>query len=50
MFLLCDKQIEDMPTNSVEYNYSANILPLPCDQRYDLEDMELIFNRIKTYL
>jgi len=42
--------IEDMPANSVEYNYSANILPLPCDQRYDLEDMELIFNRIKTYL
>ncbi|MDP3387193.1 MAG: hypothetical protein Q8S24_08160, partial [Eubacteriales bacterium] len=28
--------------SSVEYNYSANILPLPCDQRYGAEDMEFL--------
>lgn len=24
---------------SIEYDYTANILPLPCDQRYGIEDM-----------
>lgn len=28
--------------NSLEYDYVANILPLPCDQRYFLQDMQYI--------
>jgi hypothetical protein len=29
--------------DSIEYRYSANILPLPCDQRYNLKDMDRIY-------
>ncbi len=32
--------IEAMPKGSPEYDFSANILPLPCDQRYDRWAME----------
>lgn len=32
------------PEGSIEYDYSANILPLPCDQRYGVDDMECIIN------
>ncbi|MBN1037799.1 hypothetical protein DVW12_03630 [Clostridium botulinum] len=41
------------PQDSIEYDYTANILPLPCDQRYDREDMKYIldcyFNIIQNY-
>ena len=32
---------------SIEFDYAANILPLPCDQRYGIEDMEYIINNLK---
>lgn len=32
---------------SIEYRYTANILPLPCDQRYDLEDMRYMVGILK---
>lgn len=28
--------------DSIEYRYSANILPIPCDQRYDEDDLKYI--------
>lgn len=31
-----------MPESSLEYDYAANILPLPCDQRYTPDDMETV--------
>ena len=31
--------------DSIEYDYAANILPLPCDQRYGVEDMDKIVVR-----
>ncbi len=34
--------MNEMPKDSVEYRYAANILPLPCDQRYEPEDMERV--------
>ncbi|MBQ6321581.1 MAG: hypothetical protein IJI24_01790 [Lachnospiraceae bacterium] len=34
--------LQEMPTDSLEYDYAANILPLPCDQRYQKEDMERV--------
>lgn len=30
------------PEESFEYRYSANLLPIPCDQRYDEDDMKYI--------
>lgn len=33
--------------DSIEYEYAKNILPIPCDQRYDIEDMEFIIEVIK---
>lgn len=34
--------IESMEADSIEYDSAANILPLPCDQRYDSEDMRRV--------
>ncbi|HHX70071.1 MAG TPA: hypothetical protein GX708_18735, partial [Gallicola sp.] len=40
--------LEDTPESSLEYDYAANILPLPCDQRYGIEDMKYMINKILT--
>jgi len=40
--------IEEMHNYTIEYKYAANILPLPCDQRYTVNDMELIYKEIKN--
>lgn len=37
----------DMPLDSVEYNYAANILPLPCDQRYIMTDMQYMVEEMR---
>ncbi|NFE95397.1 DegT/DnrJ/EryC1/StrS aminotransferase family protein [Clostridium botulinum] len=37
----CDK-------NSLEYNFANNILPLPCDQRYNEDDMKYIIKEVLT--
>jgi hypothetical protein len=34
----------------IEHDYAANILPLPCDQRYSLEDMKQIIWELKKQL
>lgn len=34
--------IKEMPQDSLEYDYAANILPLPIDQRYTAADMETV--------
>lgn len=44
--LLWPNVIKDMPDDSVEYRLANNILPLPCDQRYDEHDMEYIADMI----
>jgi hypothetical protein len=36
--------LEDTLEGSLEYDYAANILPLPCDQRYGLKDMKYMIN------
>ena len=38
--------LNDVNENSIEYQYTANILPLPCDQRYSKEDMEYMVKEI----
>lgn len=39
--------VAEMPKDSLEYDYAANILPLPCDQRYYREDMEYLLDILK---
>lgn len=38
--------IRAVPANSIEKDYAVNILPLPCDQRYDINDMQYLINTI----
>ncbi len=42
--------ITNMPKDSLEYNYAANILALPCDQRYDEREMDCIVNTLLPIL
>ncbi len=44
--LLWQNVLKDCPKESIEYDYAANILPLPCDQRYRFKEMEIIINNI----
>ena len=39
--------LNDMPKDSVEHDYAANILPLPCDQRYGIDDMKCLVGEIR---
>ncbi len=39
--------LDDMPKDSIEYDYAANILPLPCDQRYSIDDMKCLVGGIR---
>lgn len=43
VFTLCDQ-------SSIEYRMAQNILPIPVDQRYTVEDMQYIVSRIFTEL
>lgn len=40
--------VSDMGENSLEYKFAKDILPLPCDQRYGVEEMLYISEVIKT--
>jgi len=41
---------EDIPKNfSYSYYLSKNILTIPCDQRYSIEDMEIIIEKVKKF-
>ena len=37
--ILWPNVLTDTPEGSIEHDYAKNILPLPCDQRYGIEDM-----------
>lgn len=41
--------LRTMPENSLEYSWSADILPLPVDQRYGREEMETIADAIRSF-
>lgn len=34
--------LEECPPDSLEYHYAADILPIPVDQRYGIEDMKYL--------
>lgn len=40
--------LEECPSNSLEYHYAADILPIPVDQRYEIEDMKYLVEVIKV--
>lgn len=42
--------LKDVREYDLEYRFAQNILPLPCDQRYDAQDMEYIVNEIMCIL
>lgn len=44
--LLWPNVIDEMPTGSLEFELADNILPLPCDQRYTIKDMNYICESI----
>ena len=35
--------------SSIAYRLAVDLLPLPCDQRYGVEDMDVICNLIETF-
>lgn len=37
----------DIIESNIEYDYVANILPLPCDQRYKIDDMKYMIEELK---
>lgn len=39
--------LEECPENSLEYEYAMNILPLPVDQRYGLEEMTWMVEKVR---
>lgn len=47
---LWSNALKSTEEESLEYRYSANILPIPCDQRYGINDMEYITNLIKEVI
>lgn len=42
--------LEECPENSLEYHYAADILPIPVDQRYGIEDMKYLVEVIRDEL
>ncbi|HNX77628.1 MAG TPA: hypothetical protein PKM56_18250 [Candidatus Rifleibacterium sp.] len=48
--LLWPNVMQSTSPDSLEYHYAANILPLPCDQRYDEGDMEYIIVSLLSFV
>ena len=36
--------------NDLEYKLAQNILPIPVDQRYEIEDMEMVCTKVQEYI
>lgn len=45
--ILWPNVLADTPEESIEYKYVKNILPLPCDQRYGIEDMKYLVEELR---
>ena len=42
--------INELPNNCLEFDLAMNILPIPCDQRYDIRDMKYIVEEVRKCL
>lgn len=45
--VLWQNVLEDCEIHTAEYNYSRNVVPLPCDQRYTENDMDEVIAVVK---
>ena len=41
--------LEEFGRDTMEYDWAANVLPLPCDQRYGAEEMQYIADSIREW-
>lgn len=39
--------LKENSRESIEYKYASNILPLPCDQRYSINDMKILLRELE---
>jgi hypothetical protein len=49
--MLWPNVLEECSLDSLEYHYAADILPIPVDQRYEIEDMKYlveVINRVSS--
>lgn len=46
-YIILAKKIKRMSEESLEYHYVNDLLPLPCDQRYGLEEMDYICDLVE---
>lgn len=42
--------VRDTVLESMDYSFAQDIVPLPCDQRYDIDDMKYIVCKIDEYM
>lgn len=42
--------LEECDPDSLEYRFAADILPIPVDQRYEIEDMQCIVSNLNKYI
>ncbi|MDI9596914.1 MAG: hypothetical protein QM220_05235 [Atribacterota bacterium] len=47
--ILWPNALDETPQDSVEHDYVANILPLPCDQRYGIDEMKFMVSEVSKY-
>jgi hypothetical protein len=45
--ILWPNVLTDKPEGSIEHDYAKNILPLPCDQRYSIDDMKCVVEEMR---
>lgn len=45
--VLWQNVLEDCDIDTAEYNFSKNMVPLPCDQRYTENDMDEVIAAVK---
>jgi dTDP-4-amino-4,6-dideoxygalactose transaminase len=48
--ILWPNVLESLKPSDFEYKLAANILPIPCDQRYNIKDMQDIVDIINMYI
>lgn len=48
--ILWPNVLDELDENALEFYFAKNILPLPCDQRYDRDDMSVVVKEIKNML
>lgn len=48
--LLWPNVLKNVTKDSIEYDFAENILPIPCDQRYDINDMESIIELLNKLI